>query len=120
MTVPLKTPPSSVIPLIKPWIETAELEAVRGPLSSGWVTQGPEVEAFEEEFAEVVGADHACAVSTDGSIECWGDNSMGQCNAADSTFTQVAAGGWHSCAVTTADAIACWGNNSAGQCTVPE
>jgi dTDP-4-amino-4,6-dideoxygalactose transaminase len=30
---------------------------------SGWVTQGPEVAAFEREFAECVGATHACAVS---------------------------------------------------------
>ena len=31
---------------------------------SGWVTQGPEVKAFEEEFAAAVGARHACAVSS--------------------------------------------------------
>ena len=31
--------------------------------SSGWVTQGPEVAAFEREFAAYVGAPHACAVS---------------------------------------------------------
>ncbi len=31
---------------------------------SGWVTQGPEVAAFEREFAACVGADHACAVSS--------------------------------------------------------
>ena len=30
---------------------------------SGWVTQGPEVAAFEREFAAYVGAPHACAVS---------------------------------------------------------
>jgi perosamine synthetase len=33
-------------------------------LLSGWVTQGPEVEAFEHEFASYVGAKHACAVSS--------------------------------------------------------
>jgi perosamine synthetase len=31
---------------------------------SGWVTQGPEVAAFEREFAAAVGASHACAVSS--------------------------------------------------------
>ena len=41
----------------------AELEAVRRPLLSGWLTQGPEVAAFEREFAGYVGAPHACAVS---------------------------------------------------------
>lgn len=39
------------------------MEAARRPLLSGWVTQGPEVAAFEAEFAAAVGASHACAVS---------------------------------------------------------
>jgi perosamine synthetase len=39
-----------------------EKAAVR-PLRSGWITQGPEVAAFEKEFAAFTGADHACAVS---------------------------------------------------------
>ena len=36
---------------------------MRRPLVSGWLTQGPEVAAFEREFAAFVGAPHACAVS---------------------------------------------------------
>jgi dTDP-4-amino-4,6-dideoxygalactose transaminase len=52
-----------VIPVARPWIGEAEAEAARRPLLSGWVTQGPEVAAFEREFAEVVGAPHACAVA---------------------------------------------------------
>jgi dTDP-4-amino-4,6-dideoxygalactose transaminase len=52
-----------VIPVAKPWIGEAEAEAARRPLLSGWVTQGPEVAAFEAEFAATVGAAHACAVS---------------------------------------------------------
>jgi dTDP-4-amino-4,6-dideoxygalactose transaminase len=52
-----------VIPVAKPWIGEAEAEAARRPLLSGWVTQGPEVAAFEAEFAAAVGAPHACAVA---------------------------------------------------------
>lgn len=52
-----------MIPVAKPWIGEAEAEAVRRPLLSGWITQGPEVEAFEREFAAYVGAELACAVS---------------------------------------------------------
>lgn len=37
---------------------------MRRVLRSGWVSQGPEVEAFEREFAAWVGAPHACAVSS--------------------------------------------------------
>ncbi len=52
-----------MIPVAKPWIGDEEAEATRRPLLSGWVTQGPEVAAFEREFAAYVGAPHACAVS---------------------------------------------------------
>src|SRR5262245_3001745 len=52
-----------MIPVAKPWIGEAEAEAARRPLLSGWVTQGPEVAAFEREFAAFVGAPYACAVS---------------------------------------------------------
>src|SRR5688572_10238799 len=41
-----------------------EAEAARRTILSGWVTQGPEVAAFEQEFAAAVGAPHACAVSS--------------------------------------------------------
>jgi perosamine synthetase len=52
-----------VIPVARPWIGEPEAEAARRPLLSGWVTQGPEVAAFEAEFAAAVGAPHACAVA---------------------------------------------------------
>ena len=52
-----------MIPVARPWLGEAEAEAARRPLLSGWVTQGPEVAAFEAEFAAAVGATHACAVS---------------------------------------------------------
>ncbi|MBW4646950.1 MAG: DegT/DnrJ/EryC1/StrS family aminotransferase [Goleter apudmare HA4340-LM2] len=51
------------IPIAKPWTGEAEAAAASRPILSGWVTQGPEVEAFEQEFAELVGAKYACAVS---------------------------------------------------------
>jgi dTDP-4-amino-4,6-dideoxygalactose transaminase len=39
-------------------------EAAARVLASGWVTTGPEVVAFEREFADWVGAPHAVAVSS--------------------------------------------------------
>jgi perosamine synthetase len=52
------------IPIAKPWLGNAEAEAASRTILSGWVTQGPEVAAFEQEFAQYVGAQYACAVSS--------------------------------------------------------
>jgi perosamine synthetase len=52
-----------VIPIALPLLEDEEADAARAAVLSGWVSQGPEVAAFEQEFAALVGAPHACAVS---------------------------------------------------------
>jgi perosamine synthetase len=56
--------PRPVIPVARPLLGEAEADAARRAILSGWVTQGPEVAAFEREFAAAVGAPHACAVSS--------------------------------------------------------
>jgi perosamine synthetase len=53
-----------MIPIAKPFLDEKEAAAARRVILSGWTTQGPEVAAFEREFAECVGASHACAVSS--------------------------------------------------------
>ena len=52
------------LPFARPELGDAEIEAAARAIRSGWITQGPEVAAFEREFAEFVGARHACAVSS--------------------------------------------------------
>ncbi len=51
------------IPLAKPLFDEREAAAASRAILSGWVTQGPEVAAFEREFATSVAASYACAVS---------------------------------------------------------
>ena len=53
-----------MIPVARPLLGEDEAAAARRAILSGWVTQGPEVAAFEQEFAAAVGAPHACAVSS--------------------------------------------------------
>jgi perosamine synthetase len=52
------------IPVARPEMGEPEWQAVREVIESGWVTQGPRVQAFEEAMAQSCGAQHAVAVSS--------------------------------------------------------
>src|SRR5262245_133571 len=52
------------VPITRLQLGDAEADAAARVVRSGWVTQGPEVSAFEMEFARAVGAPHAVAVSS--------------------------------------------------------
>ncbi len=60
--MPVSTRP--MIPIARPSLGDEEAAAAGEAIRSGWVTQGPQVAAFEEEFARFVGAPHAVAVSS--------------------------------------------------------
>jgi alpha-tubulin suppressor-like RCC1 family protein len=78
--------------------------------------------------AIAAGWSHACALTTAGSMKCWGGNHEGQLGdgtGADrkgtvdvvivsSGITAIATGGQHTCAVTHG-AVTCWGENEDGQ-----
>ena len=51
------------IPIVRPSLGEAEVDAVARVIRSGWVAQGPEVAALEREFGDAVGAAHGVAVS---------------------------------------------------------
>lgn len=54
----------TVVPYFRPDIRDAEIDEVVASLRSGWLTTGPRVKRFEDEFAAAVGAPHAVAVNS--------------------------------------------------------
>lgn len=53
-----------IIPLSRASVGKKEITAVVNVLKSGWLTMGPQTEAFEEEFADYVGAKYVVAVNS--------------------------------------------------------
>ncbi len=52
------------IPIAAPFLGDEEWQALRGPLESGWLTQGPRVAEFERSFAARHGTAHGVAVTS--------------------------------------------------------
>jgi len=58
---PIRT---ELLPYGHQWIDEEDIKAVSEVLHSDWITQGPKVAEFEEEFAKYVGAHYAVAVNS--------------------------------------------------------
>lgn len=52
------------VPFHRPYITDEEIDGVVDSLRTGWITTGPKVKRFEEEFARYVGAKHAVALNS--------------------------------------------------------
>jgi dTDP-4-amino-4,6-dideoxygalactose transaminase len=52
------------LPVFDVRVEAEDMEAVAATLRSGWLSAGPQTEAFESEFAEHLGAKHVLALSS--------------------------------------------------------
>ncbi len=65
------------------------------------------------------GGQHSCAIRSDDTAVCWGNNRSGQADAPTGGFKSVSAGGYHSCAVRSDDTAVYWGNNGSGQADAP-
>ena len=74
------------------------------------------------------GGEHACALLSDGRVQCWGANGKGQLGigsqddariaappVASLSATTLALGEAHSCALDSSGAVWCWGANESGQ-----
>ncbi|MBI3071931.1 MAG: hypothetical protein HYY84_07380 [Deltaproteobacteria bacterium] len=81
-----------------------------------------------------VGANHTCAVTSTGTVRCWGEGAFGKLGYASTTsvgdlvvpasagdvgvgglVVQVAAGANHTCALTATGNVRCWGSAAYGQ-----
>ena len=54
----------NVLPVLRPYGGEEEIASLRESIESGWWGKGPKVAAFEKEFAEMVGASYAVAVTS--------------------------------------------------------
>ncbi|MFB6351039.1 MAG: hypothetical protein ABEK29_04530, partial [Bradymonadaceae bacterium] len=76
-----------------------------------------EVEEFPDEFPirgdydEIaLGHRHLCALSSSGTIDCWGQNSSGQADPPSGTFSTIDGGWFGTCGVSATDGLVdCWG-----------
>ncbi len=98
-------------------------------------TSVPVVPVGAEVRAIAAGGGHACVITTDYQVRCWGQNNEGQlgygnhaivgdndtpADAGDvdlgkDSLHQLALGGAHTCALTTSGHVRCWGLNKYGQ-----
>ena len=53
-----------MIPITKPYLNEKEAQAAYEAVMSGWVVQGPKVQAFEKAFEHYIGCDYAIATSS--------------------------------------------------------
>ena len=110
------------------WGDNAQGQLGRGT-TFGSGSAGP-IASSEKSASDIsVGFDHACLVTTDGTVECWGGNSYGQLGDGtlqDHTVPSVVMGlpdsavsvnasGSFTCVVTVSNSAWCWGSNLSGQ-----
>ena len=66
------------------------------------------------------GGGHYCALGTDETVTCWGDDFHSEASPPDGRFKAVSAGGNHSCGLRTDDTVTCWGDDAGGAADPPD
>jgi alpha-tubulin suppressor-like RCC1 family protein len=101
---------------------------VGGPTSTAAFYAPITVSGISGAIAVVGGGYHGCAVLSDRTMRCWGENDFGELGnggTANSSIpvpvsgiaspTFVTLGGWHSCVLMPDQTVRCWGQNDYGQ-----
>jgi hypothetical protein len=96
-------------------------------LASGWSTPISVAAKQPPVIVQVSqGAEHTCVLSNEGSVQCWGHNSLGPVGdgtnsdrsapvpvaGLSSGVRQISAGGYFTCALTSAGGVKCWGSGT--------
>jgi hypothetical protein len=69
-----------------------------------------------------VGSEHACLITPDSSVRCWGRCTEGQCSPPDDTgvlYRQISCSDYATCAIDNDDFVRCWGSDLFGIATPP-
>ena len=121
-TTPMPQAPQ-VSPTPDPTPTAAVTPTPQAPEVSPTPTAEPEGTGSDQAvFVQVgVGNNHACAVRSDGSAQCWGGNGEGQLDLPSGVeFRQIASGWRFSCGITSEGTLACWGRNTHQQASPPD
>ncbi|MGA1362388.1 MAG: RCC1 domain-containing protein, partial [Ilumatobacteraceae bacterium] len=111
------------------WGDNSFGQLGRGSTSPSSSSEPTAVAGTGNAMVVAAGGKHACAVTSAGTVRCWGRNNSGQVGDASvvdahspqqvsgvtGTAVDAATGGAHSCAVLQTGAVSCWGDNSFGQ-----
>ncbi len=105
---------------------------INGQLGNGTTTESKTPVlvngVISKPVAITAGTAHTCLLASDGSVQCWGDNSAGQLGNGGTTqslfavavpglpgATAISAGGGFTCALISDGTVQCWGFNSTSQ-----